>query len=128
MPAATTAEIRAWAQSHGYAVADRGRLPADVTVAYQAATTTSKRRSPAKKAASRSRATAAPRTASNGQKKPDGPKTAAGRAVQGSGHDDALVRRVRTLERQVAELTVRLDATDPARVKSPHPQRANRRS
>ncbi|MCL2787914.1 MAG: Lsr2 family protein [Micrococcales bacterium] len=29
--------VRAWARSHGYAVSDRGRIPADVRQAYNAA-------------------------------------------------------------------------------------------
>ncbi|MDZ5623330.1 Lsr2 family protein [Nocardioides sp. HM23] len=33
----TAAEIRAWAQSNGYKVPDRGRIPADVREAFEAA-------------------------------------------------------------------------------------------
>ena len=36
-PQPTTAEVRAWAQEHGLAVADRGRLPPDVWTAYREA-------------------------------------------------------------------------------------------
>lgn len=32
-----TAAVRAWAQSNGYAVGDRGRIPAEVRAAYTAA-------------------------------------------------------------------------------------------
>jgi hypothetical protein len=32
-----TAAVRAWAQAHGHKVADRGRIPADVVEAYEAA-------------------------------------------------------------------------------------------
>lgn len=32
-----TAAVRAWAQSNGYAVGDRGRIPAEVRAAYEAA-------------------------------------------------------------------------------------------
>ena len=32
-----TAEIRAWARENGYEVSDRGRVPADVMAAYEAA-------------------------------------------------------------------------------------------
>jgi hypothetical protein len=35
--AASTAEVRAWAQTHGYEVNSRGRLPADVKTAFDAA-------------------------------------------------------------------------------------------
>lgn len=34
MAAATTSDIRAWAQANGYDVGDRGRLPVEVTDAY----------------------------------------------------------------------------------------------
>lgn len=33
----STAEVRAWAQENGYSVSDRGRIPADVLTAYEAA-------------------------------------------------------------------------------------------
>jgi hypothetical protein len=34
---ASTSEIRAWARAHGFDVSDRGRLPADVRAAWEAA-------------------------------------------------------------------------------------------
>lgn len=37
MTTPTTAQVRAWARAQGYAVADRGRLPASVVAAYAAA-------------------------------------------------------------------------------------------
>ena len=36
-PQATTAEIRAWARENGHRVSDRGRMPAEVVAAYEAA-------------------------------------------------------------------------------------------
>jgi hypothetical protein len=35
-PPPTTAEIRDWAREHGFTVKDRGRIPADVTEAFNA--------------------------------------------------------------------------------------------
>jgi hypothetical protein len=35
----SNAEVRSWAREHGYMVAERGRLPAEVVQAYRAART-----------------------------------------------------------------------------------------
>ena len=46
-----TAAVRTWARENGYQVADRGRLPADLTDAYLAANGGRRKAAPAKKAA-----------------------------------------------------------------------------
>lgn len=53
-----TSAVRAWARSNGYDVADRGRLPADLTDAYLAAQ--GGKAAPAKKAAARKTAARKP--------------------------------------------------------------------
>jgi len=123
MASETTSTARAWAKQTGLKVSDRGRLPASVLAAYQAANTT--------QAAVKSPATTKPSTASPSKKRPSAPgrnKVTVAAAVQGNtaptdsrelfGDQQSVLRRLTSLEGQVAELLGRLEtaarALDPS--------------
>lgn len=120
MPAATTADIRAWAQANGYVVGDRGRLPAEVSEAFAAANPGPKRHAPSQATPTRkatpTRAIAAPASSSTADGQ-SGPRTqgAAESAGDTTTNAEEMLGRISTLEQQVTQLTVRLDAADPSR-------------
>ncbi len=126
MASETTSKARAWAKQTGVKVSDRGRLPASLLDAYQAANTT-KLAPPAKRPA-----TTTPTTAPPSKKRPSAPgrnKTAVATKVQGNASltadqelfDDqqSVLRRLSSLEGQVAELLGKLETA--ARALHPHP-------
>jgi len=126
MASETTSKARAWAKQTGVKVSDRGRLPASLLDAYQAANTT-KPAPPAKRPA-----TTTPTTAPPSKKRPSAPgrnKTAVATKVQGNASltadqelfDDqqSVLRRLSSLEGQVAELLGKLETA--ARALHPHP-------
>ncbi len=123
MASETTSTVRAWAKKTGLKVNDRGRLPASLLDAYQAANTT--------QAAAKPAATAKPSTASPSNKPPSSPgrnKATVAAAVQGNtaptdsqelfGDQQSILRRLTSLEGQVAELLGKLEtaarALDPS--------------
>jgi len=123
MASETTSTVRAWAKKTGLKVSDRGRLPASLLDAYQAANTT--------QAAAKPRATTKPSTASPSKKPPSSPgrkKATVAAAVQGKtpptdsqelfGDQQSVLRRLTSLEGQVTELLGKLEtaarALDPS--------------
>jgi hypothetical protein len=117
MASETTSTVRAWAKKTGLKVSDHGRLPASLLEAYQAANTT--------QAAAKPRATTKPSTASPSKKPPSSPgrkkatAATAAAAVQGKtpptdgqelfGDQQSVLRRLTSLEGQVAELLGKLE-------------------
>ncbi len=125
MASETTSKARAWAKQTGVKVSDRGRLPASLLDAYQAANTT--KPSPAKRPA-----TTKPTTAPPSKKRPSAPgrnKTAVATKTQSNasltadqellGDQQSVLRRLSSLEGQVAELMGKLETA--ARALHPHP-------
>jgi len=123
MASETTSTARAWAKQTGLKVSDRGRLPASVLAAYQAANTT--------QAAAKPPTTTKSSTASPSKKRPSAPgrkKATVAAAVQGNtaptdgqelfGDQQSVLRRLTSLEGQVAELLGKLEtaarALDPS--------------
>jgi hypothetical protein len=130
MAAATTSEIRAWAQANGYDVGDRGRLPVEVTEAYRKGkgkaapvkAAAAKSAAPASKAAPA--ATAMPAKKATPVRKPsvikvvtdtdtapdEAPPVPVAPAVKGAATPTvSLEDRVATLEQQVAFLKDKAD-------------------
>ena len=119
-----TGDVRVWAKSHGFQVGDRGRLPAAVVEAYQAAVEVNAAtpvRRPARKAPASARKGSA-RAADVTSPSVSHPEPA-GRAVRGAADWPkraasaarqpslaGVVSRIAELEAQVAALTERLDA------------------
>ncbi len=125
MASETTSEVRAWAKQTGLQVSDRGRLPASLLDAYQAANTTPAG-PPAKRPGTAKSSTAAPlkkRPSAPGRKKAavatetqdDAPLTADQELF---GDQQSVLRRLTSLEGQVAELLGKLEtaarALDPS--------------
>ena len=124
MASETTSKVRAWAKQTGLQVSDRGRLPASLLDAYQAANTT--QAPPAKRPGTTKSSTAAPskkRPSAPGRKKAavatetqdDAPLTADQELF---GDQQSVLRRLTSLEGQVAELLAKLEtaarALDPS--------------
>ncbi len=126
MASETTSTARTWAKQTGLKVSDRGRLPASVLAAYQAANTAP--------AAAKPPATTKPLTASPSKKRPSAGgrnKATVAAAVQGNtaptdsqelfGDQQSVLRRLTSLEGQVAELLGKLEtaarALDPSNIK-----------
>jgi len=124
MASETTSKVRAWAKQTGLQVSDRGRLPASLLDAYQAANTT--QAPPAKRPG-----TTKSSTASQSKKRPSAPgrkKAAVGIETQDDapltadqelfGDQQSVLRRLTSLEGQVAELLGKLEtaarALDPS--------------
>ncbi len=116
MASETTSKARAWAKQTGLKVSDRGRLPASLLDAYQAANV-AKAAAPAKRPATTKSLTASP-----SKKRPSAPgrkKVAVATKVQGNapltapqelfGDQQSVLRRLTSLERQVAELLGKLE-------------------
>ncbi len=125
MASETTSKARAWAKQTGLKVSDRGRLPASLLDAYQAANIT-EAGAPAKRPATTKSLTASP-----SKKRPSSPgrkKAAVAAEVQGNtlptagqelfGDQQSVLRRLTSLEGQVAELLGKLEtaarALDPS--------------
>jgi len=123
MASETTSTVRAWAKKTGLKVSDHGRLPAALLDAYQAANTT--------QAAAKPPATTKPSTASPSKKPPSSPgrkKATVAAPAQGKtppttsqelfGDQQSILRRLTSLEGQVAELLGKLEtaarALDPS--------------
>lgn len=85
-----TSAVRAWARDNGYDVADRGRLPADVTDAFLAA----RRPAPAKKKAATPPSSTAPKPASKAATPKPANKTAAKKAPASKAPAGKAVRNV----------------------------------
>ncbi len=117
MASETTSKVRAWAKQTGLKVSDRGRLPASLLDAYKAANTTQAPPSAKRPATVRSS------TASPSKKRPSAPGRKQA-AVATETQDDAplitdrelfgdqqsVLRRLTSLEGQVAELLGKLEA------------------
>jgi len=125
MASETTSKVRAWAKQTGLKVSDRGRLPASLLDAYQAANTT-QAAPPAKRPGTAKSSTAAPskkRPSASGRKQAavatetqdDAPLTADQELF---GDQQSVLRRLTSLEGQVAELLGQLEtaarALDPS--------------
>ncbi len=125
MASETTSKVRAWAKQTGLKVSDRGRLPASLLDAYQAANTT-QTAPPAKRPGTTKSSTASPskkRPSAPGRKKAavatetqdDAPLTADPELF---GDQQSVLRRLSSLEGQVAELLGKLEtaarALDPS--------------
>jgi len=125
MASETTSKVRTWAKQTGLQVSDRGRLPASLLDAYQAANTT-QAPPPAKRPGTVKSSTAAPskkRPSASGRKKAavatetqdDAPLTADQELF---GDQQSVLRRLTSLEGQVAELLGKLEtaarALDPS--------------
>jgi len=125
MASETTSKVRAWAKQTGLQVSDRGRLPASLLDAYQAANTT-QAAPPAKRPGTTKSSTASPskkRPSAPGRKKAavatetqdDAPLTADQELF---GDQQSVLRRLTSLEGQVAELLGKLEtaarALDPS--------------
>lgn len=111
----TSADIRAWALVNGHAVGDRGRLPATVVRAYEAAHRPGRNRA-------RTAGTRVGRTTTAAREAP-----AAGAAVPDVVNSVELAARVSALEDIVAELRARFDA-QPAAEPTTQARRGLRRS
>ncbi len=105
-----SSDVRAWAQSKGLPVGDRGRIRSDVVAAYLAETAgrsgAASRRAAAKgdrTAGKASTASAAPVVPPRPEG-PAGPRRPAAAAGRGPGPVAALQEKVEGLERQVGEL------------------------
>ncbi len=126
MASETVSKARAWAKQTGLQVSDRGRLPASLLDAYQAANTTEEA-PPAKRPATTKRSS----TASPAKKRPSAPgrrKVAVATKDEGNaplpashemfGDQQSILRRLTSLEGQVAELLGKLEtaarALDPS--------------
>jgi len=125
MASETTSKVRAWAKQTGLQVSDRGRLSASLLDAYQAANTTPAA-PPAKRPGTTKSSTASPskqRLSAPGRKKAavatetqDGAPLTADQELFGD--QQSVLRRLTSLEGQVAELLGKLEtaarALDPS--------------
>ena len=126
MASEATSKARAWAKQTGLQVSDRGRLPASLLDAYHAANITEEA-TPAKRPATTKKSS----TASPPKKRPSAPgrrKVAVATEVQDNapltagqelfGDQQSVLRRLTSLEGQVAELLGKLEtaarALDPS--------------
>jgi len=113
MASETTSKARAWAKQTGLTVSDRGRLPKSLLDAYQAANVTEAGAPPSTKSL----------TASPSKKRPSSPgrkKVAVATDDQGNasptagqelfGDQQSILRRLTSLEGQVAELLDKLES------------------
>jgi len=124
MASETTSKARDWAKQTGLKVSDRGRLPASLLDAYQAANITEA--PPAKRPATTKSLTASPskkRPSAPGRKKAAVASETQGNAPLTGGHElfgdqQSVLRRLTSLEGQVAELLGKLEtaarALDPS--------------
>ena len=117
MASETTSKVRAWAKQTGLQVSDRGRLPASLLDAYQAANTTQAAPPAAKRPGTVKSSTASPsrtRPSAPGRKKAavaietqDGAPLTADQELFGD--QQSVLRRLTSLEGQVAELLGKLE-------------------
>lgn len=137
MTAPDTAAVRAWARDQGIAVAERGRLPAEVRAAYLAANPASKtaaRKATAKTGpAKRPTAADAKRPARTGKAAADAKAVADPEATTPERPAPArslpsVDARLAVLEAQVGELTARLAKLEQPAAAGAKPSRFRRRS
>ena len=126
MASETTSKARAWAKQKGLPVSDRGRLPASLLDAYQAANTMEAAPAAKRPATKKNSSTASP--ANKRPSAPDRKKVAVATEVRGDdpltgsqelfGDQQSVLRRLTSLEGQVAELLGKLEtaarALDPS--------------
>ena len=126
MASETTSKARAWAKQTGLKVSDRGRLPASLLDAYQAANI-AEAPAAAKRPAAKKSVTASPskkRPSASGRKKAAVAAETQGHAAPLTGGQElfgdqqSVLRRLTSLEGQVAELLGKLEtaarALDPS--------------